>query len=127
MAKAGRIGRQGTTHSAQQGGCSRGGSRIGIEHDPLRVPVAVGWDCRLIIYGLMGALYAPADNQARFQTAAYFSHQLPLSARVAAGAGVLGKGGSPMYGLHVGHVDSWRPRIRTLMNSVVQIVVLMRS
>jgi len=49
----------------------------------------------------MGALYAPADNQARFQTTAYFSHQLPLSARVAAGAGVPGKGGSPMCGLHV--------------------------
>ena len=47
---------------------------------PAFVPVAVGWDCRLIICGLMDALYAPADNQGQFQTAAYFSHQLPLSA-----------------------------------------------
>ena len=83
----------------------------------------------------MGVLYAPADNQAPFQTAAYFSHQLPLSARLATGIhmdGMLGKQGklgssctACMSNRRL--VEGPRIRLDELMKCQVQIVALLRS
>ena len=56
--------------------------------------MALGWDCRLIINGLIGGHYMRLHtNQAPFQTMAYFSHQLPFSA----GNEMLGKMESPIF------------------------------
>ena len=87
------------------------GSAPSSHRAPCRIPWPWAGSCRLIICGLIGALYVPADNQASFQTAAYFSHQLPLSARLATGIHMDGMRGE--RGCHVRPctVDSWTPRI----------------
>ena len=54
---------------------------IGVGHDAVNVPVALGWDGRLIICGLIDALYVPAVNQRGFRQ----RRILAINCRVAPG------------------------------------------